>query len=177
MDPKKVTAVVEWPIPENHKHIQQFLGLANYYRRFVFQYSQIATPLTNLLKKEKKWNWGQEEQGAFNKLKQALTSAPVLQIFDPERKSRTEHDASNFAWAAVLSQKCADNHWHSICFESHKFTPGQMNYDITNKEFVSVTEALKKWRHYLYGQEFDVITDHHSLTYIPTQPNLTPQQA
>ena len=177
MDPKKIQAVVEWPVPTSVKEVQSFLGLANYYRRFIYQYSQIATPLTNLIKKGLKWAWTEETQQAFTLLKEKLTSAPVLQIFDPNRETRTEHDASKYAWAAILSQKGDDSHWHPVCFESKKYTPGQKNYDTPNQEFLSIVEALKKWRHYLYGKKFGIITDHQSLTFIPSQPNLTPRQA
>jgi hypothetical protein len=105
MDPKKIQAVMEWPVPQTIKNIQAFLGLANFYRRFVYRFSQIATPLTELTKLEQKWNWTESCQKAFDQLKAALTTAPVLQIYNPEKETRTEHDASDFAWAGILSEE------------------------------------------------------------------------
>jgi hypothetical protein len=95
-DPQKIKAVQEWPISQNIKHIQAFLGLANYYRRFVYRFSHIATPLTNLTK-EVKWQWGPTQQQAFDNLKTALTSAPVLRIYDSNLPICIEHNASDFA--------------------------------------------------------------------------------
>jgi hypothetical protein len=101
MDLEKVKAVREWPVPTTVKDVQAFLGLANYYRRFVKQFSHIAQPLTELTKKVN-WNWLLNAQAAFEKLKEALCSAPVLRIYDPDRETRTEHDAFDFAWSGVL---------------------------------------------------------------------------
>ena len=112
----------------------------------------------------------------MEQLKQALTTAPVLRIFDPDLPIRTEHDASKFAWAAILSQKHSDGKWHPVAFESRKFNPAQQNYDTANQEFLAVTESLKAWRHYLYGQTFEMITDHEALSYIPRQGHLSPRQ-
>jgi hypothetical protein len=176
MDPKKIKSIIDWPTPRNVKDVQAFMGLANFYRRFIFKFSQIAAPITDLTKEDIPFEWTNNVQNAFDKLKAAITSAPVLRLFNPEIEIRTEHDASTYAWAGVLSQKYEDNKWHPVAFESHKFSAAQKNYDIRNKEFVAITESLKKWRHYLYGRKFGIISDHESLTYIPTQPNLVPRQ-
>jgi hypothetical protein len=96
IDPEKVKAVRDWPIPTTVKDVQAFLGLANYYRRFVKQFSHIAQPLTELTKKNN-WNWSTNAQTAFEKLKEALCSAPILRIYDPDRETRIEYDASDFA--------------------------------------------------------------------------------
>jgi hypothetical protein len=104
-EPQKIRAVKEWPISTTVKEVQAFLGLANYYRRFVYRFSHIAHPLTELTKKEKSWLWTEATQAAFNQLKQALIIAPVLRIFNPNLPTRTEHDASDYAWAGVLLQK------------------------------------------------------------------------
>lgn len=175
-DPQKIQAIKEWPTPTTVKEVQAFLRLANYYRRFVFNFSHIANSLTNLTKKDQTWQWTSEAQSAFEILKQALISALILRIFDPNLPTRTEHDASDFAWAGILLQKHEDNRWHPVAYESRKLDPAQRNYDAPNKEFLAITESLKAWRHYLYGRSFEIITDHQSLTHIPTQANLTPRQ-
>jgi hypothetical protein len=95
MNLKKIQVVMEWPIPQTVKNIQVFLELANFYRRFVHRFLQIATLLTKLTKLDQKWNWMENCQKAFDQLKAALTTALVLQI--PEKETRTEHDASDFA--------------------------------------------------------------------------------
>jgi hypothetical protein len=123
MDPKKIQAVKKWPISQTVKNVQAFLGLANFYRRFVHRFSQITTLLTELTKLDKKWNWTESCQKAFEQLKTALTTALVLQIYNLEKETRTEHDASDFAWAGILSQKDDDNKWHPVAYESRKFTP------------------------------------------------------
>jgi hypothetical protein len=176
-DPAKVKAIAEWPIPRNITDVQSFLGLANYYRRFVRGYSHVACPLTNLLKKEAIFSWGLDQQRAFQEIKQAIITAPVLSIFDPTLPTRTEHDASDFALGGVLSQKHPDGKWHPVAFESRKFNKHEINYDVRNKEFRAVTHCLTAWRHYLLGLTFDLIVDHQSLAYIPTQSHLNPRQA
>jgi hypothetical protein len=106
--PQKIRAVKDWPIPTTIKEVQAFLGLANYYRRFVYRFSHITHPLTELTKKEKFWQWTEITQAAFDQLKQALITAPVLCIFNPNLPTRIEHDASNYAWAGVILQKHDD---------------------------------------------------------------------
>ncbi|GJP62161.1 hypothetical protein CLOP_g19253 [Closterium sp. NIES-67] len=105
VDPKKIEAVHAWKMPENVKELQQFLGFANYYIRFVPQYAKIATPLTNLLKKNTPYTWETRHQGAVEQLKQASTSAPVLILPDPERDYVIEADASDQAVGAVMMQE------------------------------------------------------------------------
>jgi hypothetical protein len=144
MDPEKVKAVREWPVPTTVKDVQAFLDLANYYRRFVKQFSHIAQLLTELTKKDN-WNWSFNAQAAFEKLKEALCSALVLRIYNPDRETRTEHDASDFVWSGVLLQKCEDGEWHPVAYESRKLSPVQQNYDVRNKEFLAVVESCKKW--------------------------------
>jgi hypothetical protein len=104
MDQRKVSSVLEWKEPRNVTEVQSFLGLANYYRRFIQGYSKIATPLTELTKKENDFKWDIEEQKAFDRLKKAFTEAPVLITFDPEKPITVETDASDYAVGAVLSQ-------------------------------------------------------------------------
>lgn len=174
-DPSKTQAITEWPTPTNVASLQSFLGFANYYRRFVRNYSDIAAPLTNLTAESVEFIWTPACQHAFETLKQRLTTAPVLRIFDPTLPTRTEHDASDYAIGAVLHQK-AEGRWHPIAFISRKLSPAERKASIPYKEFLSINFSLKKWRHYLHGRRFEILTDHRSLIHIPTQPNLTPRQ-
>jgi len=110
MQKEKVEGVLNWPVPRNIKEVQKFLGLANYYRRFIKDFAKIAAPLHVLVRKEQKWKWKweEEQEEAFGRLKRAFTTEPVLAIPDIDRKMRVEVDASNYATGGVLSTKCED---------------------------------------------------------------------
>jgi len=118
-----VEAVVGWKTPESLTEVQSFLGFANFYQRFIQNYSRIARPLTELTKKEKKeeWAWNQEAQTAFEELKQRFTTAPILVHFDLTRSVMIESDVSDFALGAVLFQRDEENCLHPVAFHSQKF--------------------------------------------------------
>jgi hypothetical protein len=118
MTQDKVKAILDWPTPKTVKDIQKFRGLANYYRRFIRNFSHITKPLDKLTGKEP-WKWQKEQQDSFDLLKRAFTKAPVLAIYDHKRKSQIETDASGYATGAVFSQlQEDDNKWHPIAFYS-----------------------------------------------------------
>ncbi|KJK84693.1 hypothetical protein H633G_11590 [Metarhizium anisopliae BRIP 53284] len=100
MEKSKIEAVRNWPTPKNVKDIQSFRGFANYYRRFIKSYGETAAPLDELTKKDKQWNWNDEAQCAFDKIKELITSEPVLRTFDPEKETELETDSSDFALGA-----------------------------------------------------------------------------
>ncbi|GJP60702.1 hypothetical protein CLOP_g17914 [Closterium sp. NIES-67] len=175
VDPKKIEAVRTWKTPENVKELQQFLGFANYYNRFVPQYAKIAAPLTNLLKKNTPYKWEPKHQEAVEQLKQALTSAPVLILPDPERDYVIEADASDQAVGAVLMQD-QGNGLQPIAYLSKKLHGAELNYPIHDKEALAIIIAFKAWRCYLEGRRTTVYTDHCSLKYLKTQPNLSRRQ-
>jgi hypothetical protein len=134
MSEDKVEAVKEWPVPENIKAVQAFLGFANFYRRFIEGFSKVCKPLTDLLQKDKKWYWTAAHEQAFEELKRLFTSAPILLHFDPSRRTVVETDASDFAKGAVLSQYGDNGKLHPVAFYSKKFSPAEINYDIHDKE-------------------------------------------
>ncbi|GJP62543.1 hypothetical protein CLOP_g19599 [Closterium sp. NIES-67] len=146
----------------NVKELQQFLGFANYYNRFVPQYAKIATPLTNLLKKNTPYKWEPQHQEAVEQLKQALTSAPVLILPDPERDYVIEADTNEQAVGAVLMQD-QGNGLQPIAYLSKKFHGAELNYPIHDKEALAIIIAFKTWRCYLEGRKTTVYTDHCSL--------------
>ena len=120
-----------WPVPSTITHLQSFLGFANYYRRFIHHYSQIAYPLTSLLRKDAVWNWSPECQKAFDDLKNRFTSAPILRHFDPSLPSTIETDASDFSYGAVLSQRDdPSSPLRPVAFFSKKMSSAEMNYPI-----------------------------------------------
>ncbi|KAJ1028938.1 hypothetical protein NDA18_002957 [Ustilago nuda] len=140
MDPKKVQTIKEWPVLESIHDIQRFLGFANFYRRFIAHFAQIAKPLTSLVKPTKcfkKLELLEEAQQAFHKLIQAFTMAGVLQHFDYHLPTRLETDASNFAIAGVLKQE-HESRWHPVAFYSRKMSSAEKNYEIHDKELLAV---------------------------------------
>ncbi|CAI7800469.1 unnamed protein product [Closterium sp. NIES-54] len=132
VDPKKIKAVRTWKTPENVKELQQFLGFANYYNQFVPQYAKIATPLTNLLKKNTPFKWEDVHQQAMEQLKTALMSAPVLILPDPEKDYVIEADASDQAVGAVLMQDQGKG-LQPIAYLSKKLHGAELNYRFTTK--------------------------------------------
>ncbi|CAI7823025.1 unnamed protein product [Closterium sp. NIES-54] len=172
VDPKKIEAVRTWKTPENMKELQQFLGFANYYNRFVPQYAKIATPLTNLLKKNTPFKWEDVQQQAMEQLKTALTSAPVLILPDPEKDYVIEADASDQAVGAVLMQDQGKG-LQPIAYLSKKLHGAELNYPIHDKEALAIITAFKTWRCYLEGRKTTVYIDHCSLKYLNTQPTLS----
>ena len=175
-DPAKVAAVADWKVPTSVTEVRSFLGLAGYYRRFIPQFAKIAAPLTNLTRKNTPFTWSLREGEAFEQLKTVLLHAPVLQLADPERTFVVTTDASDFAIGAVLSQRWDDGE-HPVAYESRKMNAAEGNYATHEKELLAVIHALRTWRHYLLGNSFTVVTDHNSLKYLHTQPNLSRRQA
>lgn len=168
MDPKKVESVTSWPTPRSPHDVRMFLGLANFYRRFIKGFSQLAAPLTRLLKKEnmaKKFNWTQDAGAAFEQLKVAFTTAPILMHFDSEQPTILEADASTHALGAVISQLDAEGKMHPVAFHSRKFNPAELNYDIYDKEMLAIVDSLEHYRHLFegLGQQITIYSDHHNL--------------
>ena len=175
-DPKKIQTLCEWPQPNNVPEHQSFLGLANYYRKFVPNHADICVPLTNLLHKNQPFVWSPECQLAFERLKKALTTNPVLRLPNPDLPFEVTTDASDFAVGAVLSQTHTNGN-HPVAFESRKLYQAERNYATHEKELLAVVHALKTWRVYLSGSRFVVFSDHLSLRFIRTQPTLSRRQA
>ncbi|KAL0154822.1 hypothetical protein M9458_049085 [Cirrhinus mrigala] len=153
MDSSKIQAVTEWPQPSTIKELQRFLGFANFYRRFIRNYSTIAAPLTSLLKnKPKKLCWTEGADRAFSTLKASFTSAPILKHPDPELLFVVEVDASDCGIGAILSQRHGQpSKLHPCAFYSRKLTSAERNYDVGNKELLSMKAAIEEWRHWLEG--------------------------
>lgn len=173
MDKGKVASIHDWPALGCKRDVQSFLGMANFYRRFIKSFSAIAAPLTALLKGEDAFSWEEAQQQAFGKLKQAFTELPVLRIYDPSAPIRVTTDASKDAIGGVLEQQFGTE-WHPIAFESRKLIPAERNYPTHEQELLAIIHALKKWRQFLEGApQFTVLTDHHALKYVKTQKNLS----
>lgn len=179
-DPAKVKAVAEWPLPTSRKHLQGFLGFANFYRRFIRNYSQVAAPLTRLTSSKLPYHWSPEADAAFSRLKELFTSAPVLIHPDHSKPFVVEVDASGVGVGAVLSQRSGSSAKLQPCaFFSRRLSPAERNYDVGDRELLAVKLALEEWRHLLEGAEhpFTIWTDHKNLTYLRTAKRLNSRQA
>ena len=167
MEKEKVQGVIEWLVPKSMKDVQKFLGLANYYRRFVKDFATIAKPLYEMIRKDKKWNWGDRQQKAFEELKRRFTMEPVLVIPNLDKEMRVEADASDFAIGGVLSMKCEDERWRPVAYISKLLNEAERNYEIHNKEMLAIIRCLEAWRHFLEGAKgwFEIWTDHKNLEY------------
>ena len=154
IDQSQVAAIKEWPKPKSYHEFQVFLGFVNFYRRFIHHYSQIAGPLTGLLKGSKRgiksgpFKWPEVVDQAFRRLINAFNKAPLLKHFDPQLSIQIETDASEYALAGILSQLKEDNkQWHPFAFHSRKMIPAERNYETHDQELLAIVTAFKQWRH------------------------------
>jgi len=179
MSPDKIQTISNWPEPSKVKDIQSFLGFANFYRCFIFNYSDIVVPLTWLTRKDAPWIFSEDCQHAFNALKHAFTTAPILTHFIPDTPIIVEMDASDYAVAGILSITCSDREICPVAFYSRTLTAPELNYDTHDKELLAIFEAFWNWCHYLEGSAspIDVITDHKNLEYFSTSKVLSRWQA
>ena len=165
VDPAKVGAILDYPAPKNVKQVRSFLGIASWYRRFVPNFSQVATPLTLLIKKKSKWVWGEEQRKAFEIIKEKLISAPILTCPDFKRPFLVQTDASSTGLGAILSQEFPEGE-KAIAYASRSLAPNEKKFTTTELECLAVIWATEKFRPYLEGATFTVITDHHSLVWL-----------
>jgi hypothetical protein len=164
-DPKKIESIETFPTPRTTKQLKGFLGLAGYYRRFIPQFSKIAAPLHNLLKKDAKYEWEEGQEIAFQTLKLKLMSQPILQYPDFSREFILTTDASNEGAGAILSQGEIGKD-RPIAYASRSFNKAEKNYSTVEKELAAIVWAIKYFRPYLYGTRFKVVSDHKPLTWI-----------
>ena len=185
MEPERIENIKNWPEPQSIREIQAFIGFANFYRRFIRNFSAIAGPLTSMLKtgprpktfKSTKRNivnitqnnpasfLTKEAKESFQKLKKAFCEEPVLQHFDVSKLIRVEIDASGKTIEGVLCQQNTDNNWHPVAYYLRKMAPAEQNYETHNAELLAIVEGFRTWRHYLEGAAHTilVLTDHNNL--------------
>ena len=175
MESSKLNEIRQWPVPKNVEDVRAFLGLTGYYRKFIHKFSQIAAPLSNLTRNQTPFLWTSDEQKAFDDLKNAMVTGPVLAVPDDNLPFTVTADASGYAVGAALTQDQGRGS-QPIAFMSHRMSDAEMNYPVHEQELLAVVRALSVWRHYLHGCKFTVVTDHHSLTFLQTQPKLSKRQ-
>ena len=171
VDPEKVKAVMSWERPKSVFEIHSFLGLAGYYRRFIEDFSRLATPMMRLTWKEVKFDWDDRCEEAFQELKRRLTITPILIVPDRGQGYTVYCDASRTGLGCVLMQSGRVVAYGFCQLKNH-----EQNYPTQDMELVAVVFALKIWRHYLYDEEFKVYSNHKSLKYIFTQRDLNMRQ-
>jgi len=166
-DPAKIATVQDWPTPDNCREVRSFLGLANYYKRFVPNFSEVALPLTSLTKKDVPFVWSPECESSFQALKNCLTSAPALAypIPDEEATFILDTDASDVGIGAVLSQ-VQNGEEKVVAYASKGLTKSQRNYCTTYRELLAIVEFVPSFKHYLLGRPFEIRTDHSSLRWL-----------
>ena len=164
-DPKKTECVQNWPVPTTVKEVRSFLGFCSYYRRFIFRFSEIAKPLHKLTQKGVRFKWTKECQNAFQTLKTKLVNAPVLAHPDFNHGFILDVDACDQSIGAVISQKI-NGEEHAIAFASRTLTKSERAYCVTRKELLALVTFVKHFKHYLYGKNFLVRTDHSSLRWL-----------
>jgi len=179
MQKEKVDGILSWLTPRSAKDVQKFMGLANYYRQFIQDFSRIAKPLNMLVGKDRKWEWGAEQQKAFKELKRRFTIEPVLAVPNRDQEMRVEADASDYAMGGTLSVKGKDGKWRPVAFISKSLSPAERNYKIYDKKMLGVIQYLEDWRYYLEGtkKEFEIWTDHKNLQYFMSSQKLNHRQA
>ncbi|WVZ70449.1 hypothetical protein U9M48_019118 [Paspalum notatum var. saurae] len=171
VDPRKVECVLNWKQPETITEIRSFLNLAGYYRRFIKDFSKTAKPMTSLTKKNARYSWSLNCEEAFQSLKKSLTTAPVLAQPDVTKPFEVYCDASGNGLGCVLMQE-----GRVVAYASRQLRKHEANYLTHDLELAAVVHALKIWRHYLLGNTCSIYTDHKSLKYIFTQPELNMRQ-
>ena len=178
-DPNKTSSIANFPQPRNVKELQSFLGLANYYRKYIKAFAEKAHPLTTLTRKNYQWNWGDEQARAFNCIKDSLLTKPILGYPDFSKEFIVHTDASNFGVGAVLSQlqrplhSADDSHEVAIAYASKHLTETQMKWSTTEKEAYAIIHGVSAFRPYLYGTKFLVITDHRALQWLMSKSEST----
>ena len=176
-NPRLVTAVRDFPVPQNLKQLRQFLGLSSYYRRFIPKFAKIAQPLHGLTRKDTAFDWGTACQEAFEALKRKLTEAPVLAYPSFDEDFVLETDASIQGIGAVLSQPQEDGRLHPVAHASRSLSKAEANYGITELETLAVVWAITYFHMYLYGHSVTVYTDHTAVKALLETPNPTGKHA
>ncbi|KAL5738445.1 hypothetical protein ACOSP7_031206 [Xanthoceras sorbifolium] len=172
VDEEKVCAIQEWPSPTTIGNVRSFHGLASFYRRFVKDFSSLAAPLTEVIKKNVGFKWGEEQEKAFQLIKQKLTNAPLLSLPNFNKTFEIECDASGIGIGAVLMQE-----GRPIAYFSEKLSGAALNYPTYDKELYALVRALQTWQHYLWPKEFVIHTDHESLKHLKGQHKLNKRHA
>lgn len=173
-DEEKIKAVASFETPKNVRDIRSFVSLCSYYRKFVHKFAEKAKPLTTLIKKDVDFCWSEEQEKAFNILKQSITNPPVLTHFNGDLPIELRTDASDVGIGAILVQKHQTG-WKPVCYASRQLLPREQNYTTSEKECLAIIFAVEKFRQYLENRYFVIKTDHCSLCFLQSKQKLPPR--
>ena len=178
MQYEKLKAILEWPVPENCKDIEQFRGIAGYYRQYIKRFSDKMEPLNECLRKNI-FEWNNNERESFKTIKDSYRENPILILHDPEKETWLHADASDYAIGAEISQLDQNGKRRPVLFYSRKLLPAEMNYSTPDKEMLAIVHTMKKFQHYLRGTKYPVIvkSDHRNLRTFMTTKELNARQA
>lgn len=179
MDPKKIEAVQEWKTPRSIRDVQSFVGFANFYRRFIRDFSAVIRPMMELTRKDTPFIWSSACSIVFQQLKEAFVTASILIKFDPDKQIVVECDAFDYVIGGVLSLFDSTKTLRPVAYFSKKYTPAECNYEIYDKERMAIIRCFEAWRPELEGSAFPilVLNDHKSLEYFMTTKTLSRRQA
>jgi hypothetical protein len=166
-DPSKIDKIKNFPIPKNLTELRGFLGLASYYRKFIKDFSRIAKPINTLLKKDQTFKWTKKQQNAFNRLKNCLINAPILQYPNFDEPFYLHTDVSGSGLGAVLTQK-DDKNEYAIAYASKSLNKAEQNYSTTELECLAIVWAVEHFRQYFGTAHFYIVTDHSALQWLKT---------
>ena len=174
MDPAKIEALTNWEAPTSKKGVQSFLGFANFYRRFIKDFSRLAMPLLSLVQKDALFRWTDEADEAFKKFKEMFVTAPILVRFNYERETIIEADSSGWCVGGTLFQVDDDGVLRPCAYFLKKNSPAEYNYEIYDKEMLAIIRCLKEWDAELRSvRSFEIRSDHKNLEYFITVRKLT----
>lgn len=174
---EKVRAIADAPAPRNVTQLRSFLGLVNYYGKFLSNLSSTLAPLHRLLQKKTPWTWGPEQQKAFQEAKSQLTSPCLLVHFDPDRELLLACDASPYGVGAVLSHRMVDGSEKPIAFASRSLAPAEKGYAQLDKEGLAIVFGVRKFHHFLFGRHFEILSDHKPLQHLFSESRPVPAMA
>lgn len=171
-NPDKVRAVRNFETPRRLRALRSFLGMCNYYRSFIPDFSKIAGPLLKLTKKNERFHWGPDQEEAFRELKELLTSAPILRHFDPTLPIELHTDASDFGVGAAIMQK-EDDLVLPVAYASRRLSDAEKKYCTTEKECIAAVFGTQHFRQYLWGRKFTIVVDHHALCWLERNKDIS----
>lgn len=174
---EKIKAVSEFPTPKDVHTVRQFLGLAGYFRKFIKGFSKLTEPLTQLLQKKVQFEWKEEQEKAFQNLKEKLTERPILAVYNPHAETELHTDASSLGIGSTLLQKQSNGMLQPIAYFSQSTTYDERRYHSYELETLAIVRSLQKFRVYLFGKSFKIVTDCSALRYTLTKKDLVPRIA
>lgn len=176
-NPKNVSIIENYPVPQNNKELQSFIGLSSYFRRFIPNFAIIAKPLYSLLKKNIPYEFGEEQMRSFDSIKLKLGDQPLLAIYSPNAMTELHCDASSHGYGSILFQKQPDNQFHPIFYYSHRTTESESRYHSYELEMLAIINSIKRFRVYLQGIKFKIITDCNSVALTLQKKDINPRIA